>query len=239
MQAYISRPLDAARRYWRMSLIRGVIAVLFGLMAIFWPHLTFKLFFIVFGVFAIIEGCLLIASAFSQKKAVSQEKEAYQRENPYQRGDAYRGEASYQRDTSYQRDETYQRDPAHQSDFDARPTNWILLLGEGVLGVILGLLCIFLPSTMGTVAVYVVAAWAFIEGVSALMQMQTRGWVMGVIGILAIILALILFFNPVAVIRSFLWVVGVFALITGVLMIVWGFYQNSRASRQERPLEPA
>lgn len=236
MQSYVSGPIEAARRYWQMSLVRGVIAIIFGLLAIFWPHLTVKIFFIVFGVFAVIEGCLLISSAFAQKRANSQENASYQQENPYRRDASYQAEIQHQRNTFSQREDAYQaenahqRDPAYQAEYGARPTNWMLLVGQGVLSIICGLLCIFLPTAMAVVALYVVAVWALIEGVGAIMQVRTRGWIMGVIGILAIILAIVLFFNPLGAIRSFLWAVGVFALIAGILMILWGLYQNVRTN---------
>src|SRR6266852_3034915 len=44
MQANMFDPIRVARRYWDMSLVRGVVAIIFGLLAIFWPHLTFTLF---------------------------------------------------------------------------------------------------------------------------------------------------------------------------------------------------
>ena len=35
MQSNMSAPLQVARRYWSMALVRGVIAIIFGLLAIF------------------------------------------------------------------------------------------------------------------------------------------------------------------------------------------------------------
>src|SRR5258707_9108473 len=66
MQSTAFDPLKIAQRYWGMSLVRGVVAIIFGLLAIFWPHLTFAVFMLVFGIFAIVEGCILFGSAFTQ-----------------------------------------------------------------------------------------------------------------------------------------------------------------------------
>jgi uncharacterized membrane protein HdeD (DUF308 family) len=195
MQTYVSQSVELAKRYWRMSLVRGFCAINFGLLAIFWPHLTFFLLLYVFGVYAIIEGFLLLMSSFSLSRA------SYQREAPW--------------------------------------TGWKVLMVEGFLSIILGVLSLVLPVFIGILALYVVAGWALVRGISALTQMRARGWVMGVIGVLAIILGVVLFFNPIGVIHSFLWIIGMFALIAGILMVVWGLYHNSRSTRHRRPFEPA
>lgn len=231
MQRVLSGHPEAARRFWRVALVRGIIAILFGLLAIFWPHLTFFLLLYIFGAFALIEGGLLIATAFAQKRAVAERRSFVQREYPPQRETAYQANAPYQSET------LPPRDPAYQAELYMRPTNWMLLLGEGVVSIICGLLCFFVPLAVGILALYIIAVWALIEGIGALMQIRTRGWVMGVIGILAIILALILFFNPIGVIRSFLWIIGLFALIMGVLMVLWSLYMIYQTARQQRPEE--
>ena len=48
--------LDTMARYWWAFLVRGVLAVLFGIAAIVWPRLTFQVLLALFGVFAIADG---------------------------------------------------------------------------------------------------------------------------------------------------------------------------------------
>ena len=50
-----------ARRWW-VVLLRGVIAVIFGLMAFAWPHLTLATLALLFGLYALIHG---ISSMFA------------------------------------------------------------------------------------------------------------------------------------------------------------------------------
>ena len=50
-----------ARRWW-VVLLRGVIAVIFGLMAFAWPHLTIATLALLFGLYALIHG---ISSMFA------------------------------------------------------------------------------------------------------------------------------------------------------------------------------
>ncbi len=61
---------------------------------------------------------------------------------------------------------------------------------------------------------------------------------MGVIGVLAILLALVLFIDPIGVIRSFLWIVGLYALIMGVILVVRSLSSKSMATSAEHPVEP-
>lgn len=50
---------------WWMVALRGVAAILFGVTAIIWPDITVGVFVAFFGAYAIVDGALLIGSAFS------------------------------------------------------------------------------------------------------------------------------------------------------------------------------
>ena len=56
-----------ARCWWALAL-RGLFAVLFGLLAIFMPHKTLLVLVLVFGVYALIFGIMLIALAFRLRR---------------------------------------------------------------------------------------------------------------------------------------------------------------------------
>jgi uncharacterized membrane protein HdeD (DUF308 family) len=55
--------LGVARRYWWVFILRGVLAILFGIAAWVWPGLTIGTLVIVFGIYAIIDGILAIRAA--------------------------------------------------------------------------------------------------------------------------------------------------------------------------------
>jgi len=44
------------RRLWGLGIAQGVLAILFGVLALFWPGLTVALFIVLFGVFVLIWG---------------------------------------------------------------------------------------------------------------------------------------------------------------------------------------
>lgn len=247
MQTHMSTPLQIARRYWGMSLVRGVVAIIFGLVAIFWPHLTFSLFMRAFGIFAIVEGVILIGSAFTQRTVRVPTTDGYAR-----RADAA-SQARYAQEGERVNRESYAYGPQNQAPaygeqsrhmrrgqtgYTTYRGNRSTLMLEGLLTIICGILALLLPTVIGALALYAVAAWAVFKGVGSLIQTGTRGWVLGVIGVLGIILALIVIFRPLAVIHSLLWIVGVFSLIMGILLVLRGLRHNARA-REARPIEPS
>ena len=56
------------RRVMWSPLIRGVVAVLFGLLALFWPGITVLALVLVFGAFAIVDGVMAIGGAISARR---------------------------------------------------------------------------------------------------------------------------------------------------------------------------
>ncbi|HEX7733857.1 MAG TPA: DUF308 domain-containing protein [Ktedonobacteraceae bacterium] len=240
MQSTTPVALEIARRYWGMSLVRGVVAIIFGLLAVFWPNLTFALFMLVFGIFAIVEGFILLGNAFSQRTVQSPV-------NPHvRRADPAAQEQYYAQNPEAAREQYgYAGTPAQPQ---ARPTgtarqethrgNRSTLMIEGILSIVCGILALILPAIIGTLALYVIAAWALFKGVGALMQTGTRGWVLGIIGILGILLALIVLFNPLRIIHSLIVIIGIFALVSGVMLVLRSLRQNARA-RSTRPIEPS
>jgi uncharacterized membrane protein HdeD (DUF308 family) len=55
----------ALARDWWVILVRGVVAVLFGILALFLPSVTLFVLVLLFGVYAIVDGILSFARAFN------------------------------------------------------------------------------------------------------------------------------------------------------------------------------
>lgn len=270
---------NADRRYWQMSLVRGVLAIIAGIIIIVWPHLAFSLFFLIFGAFAIAEGLLLIWNGYLQHTHAPSGAGAYQQPMYYQRSTSTapptpttteKGQTSKKAATSSmsstdERTSTYEPEstveetvskrtepasrratpagagtsyqtpsasygsglisqiPYGQSLISAGSTTQIV---TGVLSVICGIICLVLPVAVGALVIFAVAAWAMFRGISLLLQAPERGWVTGLVGVLALILCLFLFIDPIGAIRGFLWGVGAFLLIAGVLTVARSIQQN-------------
>jgi uncharacterized membrane protein HdeD (DUF308 family) len=55
--------LDYFARYWWTVVLRGVLAVLFGLVAWIWPDVTVRVLVLLFGFYALVDGLLALAAA--------------------------------------------------------------------------------------------------------------------------------------------------------------------------------
>jgi uncharacterized membrane protein HdeD (DUF308 family) len=58
-------------RYWWVVLIRGLLAILFGVAAFTWPHLTLLTLVLLFGAFALVDGAFAVVAAISSRKQSS------------------------------------------------------------------------------------------------------------------------------------------------------------------------
>jgi uncharacterized membrane protein HdeD (DUF308 family) len=116
-----------------------------------------------------------------------------------------------------------------------------LLLAEGVLSVLAGLIAFFWPDITALVLLYVIAAWAIFTGIlKVVMAIWLRReieneWLMVLSGVLSVLFGVILAVLPGVGLLSLVWLVGIYALIFGVALIVLGFrVRGRRASGSSR-----
>ena len=55
-------------QYWWLVVLRGVLAILFGLSAFVWPGITWLTLIIIFGVYAIIDGGIAVGTGIARTK---------------------------------------------------------------------------------------------------------------------------------------------------------------------------
>ena len=114
-----------------------------------------------------------------------------------------------------------------------------LLLAEGVLGVLAGLVAFFWPGMTALVLLFVISAWAIFTGLlKIIMAIAFRrevenAWLMGLSGALSILFGVILAVLPGAGLLSLVWLVGIYALIFGVALIVVGFRARGHGQANE------
>lgn len=66
LNAMIDRKL--ARRYWWQLIIRGIIAIIFGILAFAWPGLTLVVLVILFGAWTLVDGIFSVAAAIEERQ---------------------------------------------------------------------------------------------------------------------------------------------------------------------------
>jgi len=173
-------------RNWGLVAGRGILAILFGLAALFLPETTLVLLVYLFGAFVLGGGILLTISAF--------------------------------------------RDRLDSAE------GWLLLI-EGILGIVIGVLIFALPGVATLALVYFIAAWAIVTGILEIITaIQLRKdianeWLLALAGIASILFGAFLLFRPFAGVLTGLWIIGFYAVLFGVLQIILAFRLRHWSSR--------
>jgi len=179
---------------WGWLVFKGVVGVLFGLLAFARPGRMAFSMVLVFGVYAFVAGIsTVIASARSGR---------------------------------------------------AREQGWGALLVEGLLGIAIGALALLWPASTALAFVWMIGAWAIVTGVLEIVgairlrKLIEHEWTLGIAGVLSIAFGLLMLYRPIAGGVAVVWWLGAYALMFGILMIVLGFRLRSfaRAGYRSRDL---
>ena len=110
--------------------------------------------------------------------------------------------------------------------------HWGLAVVMGVVSIVLGLLAMFYPgATIVTIAIFF-AAWLFVSGFFEVITSFTRDGDTGsrvlhaIIGVLSIIVGFALLRTPFQSVEVFIFVLGIFWLVQGVMTFVAAFSQK-------------
>src|SRR6188472_944642 len=57
--------LHALAKCWWLLLLRGIVAILFGILAFVWPGLTLVTLVLLYGAFALVDGVISLVAAFT------------------------------------------------------------------------------------------------------------------------------------------------------------------------------
>jgi uncharacterized membrane protein HdeD (DUF308 family) len=115
-----------------------------------------------------------------------------------------------------------------------------LLLAEGVLGLLAGLVVLFWPGLAAVVVLYVFSFWAIfggllrILGAILLRREIDNEWTMALGGALWVLLGIALAVLPGAGLLALAWVIGVLTLAMGVTLIVQAFRVRSQGTGGRR-----
>jgi len=170
--------LEQISRNWWMFAVRGVAAVIFGLLALIWPGQTMLALVLVFGAYALLDGIFSVVAGIAFRRYFER---------------------------------------------------WWAVLLEGIVGIVVGLLAFFWPNITALVLLYLIAAWALITGILeivAAIQLRsviTNEWMYILGGLLSIIFGILLFVFPGAGAVSVIWVIGVYAIVFGIVEIIFAF----------------
>ena len=170
--------INLLARNWWLLLVRGLIAIFFGIAAFVWPGLTAAMLILMFGTYVLLDGIFGVVDAIR-----------------------------------------------HRDRFD----RWGFWLLDGVLGVVVGALTLFMPGISAFVLLMFIAGWAIIGGVLRIiaaiqLRREIKGeWLLGLGGVLTILFGVLLVAMPGAGIISLVWMIGIWAVAFGVIFTMLAF----------------
>jgi uncharacterized membrane protein HdeD (DUF308 family) len=104
---------------------------------------------------------------------------------------------------------------------------WLVVFLIGIVGIVVGVLSFIHPGNVALLIFYLVALWLIIAGlfgvISSLLRASGTEWLSIIGGILSIIVGVVFFLHPTSSILSIVWLLGVFALIYGIIQIIKAF----------------
>lgn len=107
----------------------------------------------------------------------------------------------------------------------------VLTVLLGILGIVVGFYLLGRPVLTAEILSLLVAFWALLFGISDLfLGFGNSGASMGyrilfiVVGFLSILFGFYLIFYPLVSLVTFIWIVGIYALITGIVYIIASFF---------------
>jgi uncharacterized membrane protein HdeD (DUF308 family) len=165
-----------ARKWWAVAL-QGLVAIVFGLLALVWPGPTLQALVILFGAFMLGSGILALIEGI-----------------------------------------------------DAR---WTPVTLAGGTGIVVGMVTLIWPNVTGLVLLYLIAAWTIITGaleiVAATELRRVIGgeWLMLLEGVMSVLLGAALVVFPSAGAVGLAWLIGAYAILDGILLIVLAFRMRS------------
>lgn len=179
-----------AERWWSIAL-RGLAAIAFGILTLIAPGVTLAFLVIVWGVYAIVDGC---ANLFL----------------------ALRGATS-----------------GH---------SWGWLATEGGISLFAGVLTLIWPGVTAIALLIVIGSWAILTGLAELAasvrlrKLITGEWLLATSGVLSVLFGILMFVSPRRGALALAWLIGVYALFFGALLVGLAFRVRQWAHRGQREI---
>ena len=113
---------------------------------------------------------------------------------------------------------------------------WGVFLFEGILWLLVGVVALVWPGVTALSFLYLLAAWAVITGILELVAPLSfpmsggRGVLMVLSGLVSIVFGIVIAVQPVAGLLAVTWLIGLYAIVFGILHIV-AYFESRSVSR--------
>lgn len=112
---------------------------------------------------------------------------------------------------------------------------WLLVL-QGVVGIVIGLIAFFMPGVSAVGLLMAIAAWSLVVGVLQIVaairlrkEIANEFW-LGLSGLISILFGLFIIARPGQGALAVIWVIGIYAIMFGVFLIAFAFKVRKRAA---------
>ena len=115
------------------------------------------------------------------------------------------------------------------------PSWWLVLVG--LLGIATAAITYFWPGITAMMLVMIIGAWALVHGIFEIVAaFQLRKeledwWMLALGGAISVIFGGLLLFNPGAGALALVWLIGIYAIIFGAILIILSFRLKSVSAR--------
>ncbi len=177
--------IETLKRHWWVPVIRGIAAIIFGIIAFAYPGLTIASLVLLFGAWVLVDGIFRIVGAVGHRAS----------------------------------------DP-----------DWGWQLVIGILGILVGLLTFHAPQVTALALLIYIAAWALMIGAGEIaIAIKLRREIKGeffliLMGLASIVFAVLLLWNPLPGAIALIWLIGSYAIVFGVLGVIFGFRLRTLAA---------
>ncbi len=170
--------LETLKGGWWLLVLRGVAAVLFGVLAFVYPGMTAQVLVILFGAYALVNGLFTLGLAIRAPKGTP-------------------------------------------------GTGTLVLLA--LTGIAAGTVTFFYPGITAISLLAVIATWAILTGIFEIVvaiklrQALSNEWMLILSGVLSVVFGVLVIAKPSAGALSIIWLIGIYAILYGILMLTVAF----------------
>jgi uncharacterized membrane protein HdeD (DUF308 family) len=174
--------VDILARNWGWVLLRGIVALLFGVITVFNPAIALMTLVLLFGTYALLDGIFMAVWAIVNRRG--------------------------------------------------RP-RWVALLVGGLLGIVIGIQTLVTPNVTAVALLAIIAIWSILVGMAELVaaiklrKMLTGEWMLMLAALASIAFGLFLFARPGPGALAVVMWIGVYATVSGILLVVFALRLRS------------